>query len=112
MPTNSSKFDLVCKLAMALPNVVESTVHGAPSWKLNGKLLACQAVHKSAAADSLLVKVPPSDREQLLSAMPDTYYVTAHYVNAQVVLVRLDQISTKALKSLLKTAWLFMSANK
>ena len=110
MPTNNSQFDLVRKLAMALPNVVESTVHGAPSWKLNGTLLACQAVHKSAEPNSLLIKISPSDREQLLSAMLGTYYVTAHYAKAQVVLVRLDQISSKALRTLLKSAWLFMSA--
>ena len=84
-------------------------MHGAPSWKLNGKLLACEAIHKSAEPNSLLVKVPPADREQLLSDMPGTYYVTSHYVNAQVVLVRLDQIDSKALKSLLKMAWLSLS---
>ena len=110
MPTSNSQFDLVRKLAMALPNVVESTVHGAPSWKLNGKLLACQAVHKSAEPNSLLVKILPADREQLLSAEPDTYYVTEHYVNAPVILVRLDQINSKELKSLIKSACLVVSA--
>ncbi len=109
MPTNNFPFDLVRKLAMTLPNVVEGTVHGAPSWKLNGKLLACQAVHKSAEPNSLLVKMSPADRKQLLSAEPDTYYVTEHYANASVILVRLDQINSKALKSLLKTSWLFLN---
>ena len=94
---------------MKLPHVEESTMHGAPSWKLGGKLLTCPAIHKSAEANSLLVKIAPSERAQLLSTDPGTYYVTDHYRSDPVVLVRLSEIDRKSLQALLKRAWLFVS---
>jgi hypothetical protein len=109
MPRKESEFDLVRKLVMKLPHVEESTIHGAPSWKLSGKLLTCPAIHKSAEPNSLLVKIAPSDRAQLLSTEPGTYYVTDHYPSDSVVLVRLSQIDRKSLQALLKRAWLFLS---
>jgi hypothetical protein len=109
MNTNESEFDLVRKLVMKLPDVEESTIHGAPSWKLRGKLLTCPAIHKSAEPNSLLVKIDPAAREELLSTEPETYYVTDHYLSSSVVLVRLSKIDRKSLQALLKSAWLFVS---
>jgi hypothetical protein len=45
MPRNESRIELVRRLAMQLPDVEEDTLHGAPSWKLNGKLLTCPALY-------------------------------------------------------------------
>jgi hypothetical protein len=105
MATKKSDFDLVRKIAMKLPDVEESTIHGAPSWKLNGKLLTCPAIHKSAEPNSLLVKIAPAEREQLLSTAPDAFYVTDHYGSDSVILVRLAKIDRKALEALLEKAW-------
>jgi hypothetical protein len=102
-------FDLVRRYAMQLPHVEEGTIHGAPSWKLNGKLLACPTIHKSAEPNSLLVKVDPTERTQLLSEKPGTFYITDHYRNDSVVLVRLSKIHSKSLQALLKRAWSFVS---
>lgn len=109
MHQEKSEFDLVRKLAAKLPDVEEGTLHGAPSWKLGGKLLTCHAIHKSAEPNSLLVKIAPSERIQLLSEEPGTYYVTDHYRSATVVLVRLSVIDRKSLEALLQRAWLFVS---
>lgn len=109
MHGNMSELDLVRKLAMRLPDIEESTIHGAPSWKLNGKLLTCPAIHKSAEPNSLLVKVDPAEREELLSTAPETYYVTDHYLSDTVVLVRLSRIDRASLQGLLKRAWHFVS---
>ena len=46
-------FAAVRKLAHELPEVEDSTMHGAPSLKVRGKLLTCMAVHKSAEPGSL-----------------------------------------------------------
>jgi hypothetical protein len=109
MQQNESAYDLVRKLALKLPDVEESTIHGAPSWKVGGKLLTCPAIHKSAEPNSLLVKITTAERLQLLSAKPDTYYVTDHYRQDPIVLVRLSRIDRKSLQALLKRAWLFVS---
>ena len=41
-------FDAVRELAMALTDVEDSTIHGAPSLKVRGRLLTCPAIHRSA----------------------------------------------------------------
>jgi hypothetical protein len=109
MHAREPDLDLVRKLAMKLPGVEESRIHGAPAWKLGGQLLACPAIHSSAEPDSLLVKIAPAECEHLLSTEPDTYYVTAHYRRDPVVLVRLSKIDRKTLQALLKRAWLFVT---
>jgi hypothetical protein len=109
MRRKESEFDLVRKLAMELPDVEEGTIHGAPSWKVGGKLLACPAIHDSAEPNSLLVKIHPEKRIELLSGKSDTYYITNHYRNNPVVLVRLAKIDSKSLQALLKRASLFVT---
>ena len=109
MHSKESGFDLVRKIAMGLSDVEESTIHGSPSWKLHGKVLTCPAIHKSAEPTSLMVKITASEREQLLSTEPGTYYVTDHYLGSPVVLVRLSKIDRRSLQTLLERAWLFVS---
>lgn len=109
MPKKVSGFDLVRQLVMKLPEVTEGTAHGAPAWKLGRTLLACQAIHKSAEPNSLMVKIDPEERTALLSAQPDIYYLTEHYANIAVVLVRLAQINRRELQALLNESWHFVS---
>jgi hypothetical protein len=45
----------------------------------------------------------------LIAANPDTYYLTDHYVNYPVVLVRLSRVHPDALRDLLLMAWRFVS---
>lgn len=85
----------------------ESTVHGAPSLKVRGKLLACISVHKSAEPGSLVVRIDADHRANLIASAPDVYYLTDHYVNFPTVLVRLSRIRIDALKDLLGIAWSF-----
>lgn len=95
---------VVREILMSLPNVQESKIHGHPSFKTRGKLLACPAIHKSTEENSLVVKVPFSERNQLLAENPRRYYVTSHYVKNPVVLVRLSEIDRRSLRSLLQRA--------
>jgi len=104
-------FDVVRELAMALPDVEESTIHGAPSLKVRGRLLACPALHQSAEPGSLAVRISVDQRAELLAAEPRVYYVTEHYKNYPTVLVRLSQVHRDSLRDLLRMAWRFVSAN-
>lgn len=49
-------------------------------------------------------------RDELIAADPDTYYLTDHYLDYPVVLVRLSRIHIDALRDLLGAAWRFVSA--
>src|SRR5438552_951426 len=105
MPKQSATFDLVRALALPLPEVEEGTMYGSPALKLGGRLLTCMAVHKSAEQDSLVVRTDFETREALLAEEPATYYVTHHYLNHPVVLVRLSRIKKDQLHDLLRSAW-------
>ena len=102
-------FNVVREIAKALPDVEESTIHGAPSLKVRGRLLACPALHKSAEPNSLVVRIAFEQRAQFLASEPSVYYLTAHYVNYPAMLVRLPQISLGSLREVLDKAWHYAS---
>jgi hypothetical protein len=110
MPRKKLDLDVVRAIAMALPDVDESTMHGVPSFKVRGKLLACPALHKSADPESLVVRIGLAERTQLIASEPDTYYLTPHYSKYPMVLVRLSHIDQTSLRGLLKKAWSFADA--
>jgi hypothetical protein len=105
-------FETVRKVGLALPNVEDGTMYGSPALKVRGRLLACLAIHKSAEPDSLAVRTDFDQRAALLAEQPDTYYVTDHYVNHPVVLVRLSRIRTDQLQDLLKSGLRFIDAHQ
>lgn len=104
IPTKRLNFGAVRDIALALPGVVESTLHGAPSLKLRGTLLACPALHESAEPDSLVVRIDSRQRAKLIATSPAVYYVTDHYLKHPMVLVRLPAITRKQLQLLLEEA--------
>ena len=70
------------------------------------------AINKSAEPGSLGVRIGFDQREALLAEAPQTYYVTDHYVNYPIVLVRLSQIRIDELRDLLHSAWRFVTSKK
>jgi len=112
MPRKAVAFDDVRRLALALPDVEESTSYGATSFKVRGTMIACQAINKSAEPNSLVVKIPFAQRDDLIAAEPDVYYVTDHYVGYPSVVVRLSRIHPDALRDLLGMALRFASETK
>ena len=112
MRSRALDFDAVRKIAVALPDVEESTIHGAPSLKVRGKLLTCPAIHQSAEPNTLAVRIGFDQRAELMANEPEIYYVTDHYVNYPTVLVRLQRIHHDALRDLLGMAWKFVTAQK
>ena len=105
MRSKTLDFDVVREIAMALPDVEESTIHGAPSLKVRGRLLTCPALHRSAEPNTLAVRIGLDQRAELIAAQPDVYYVTDHYVNYPMILIRLPQIDRTFLRELLAEAW-------
>jgi hypothetical protein len=99
----------VRELALALPEVVDSSTLRGIAYKARGKLLACKAIHRSAEPETLMVRVAAADRDRLIDAEPDSYYVTAHYLPHASVLVRLANIDRKGLQGLLELAWKFVT---
>ena len=101
-------FDTVRELGCALTDVVDGTAYGAPALKLSGKLLACVPTNKSADANSIVVRIDPEQRAELLRQDPNVYYITDHYAPHPTVLVRLSKIGRADLKALLRDAHRFV----
>jgi hypothetical protein len=102
-------FAAVRKLALALPEVKESTAYGSPAFKARGKMLACIAINKSAEPGSLVVMIDLEQRAALLAESPDVYYLTGHYAPYPCVLVRLSKVHKDAMRDLLGGAWRFVT---
>jgi len=110
MPRKTVSFDTVREIGLALPDVEEGTTYGSPALKVGGKMFACLAIHRSADPDSLAIRLDFEQRDELIAEDPKTYYLTDHYVDYPVVLVRLARVRHDALRDLLMMAWRFVSA--
>ena len=104
------RFAGVRKLGLALPDVEQATMYGAPALKLRGHMFACMASHKSAEPNTLVVVVGFDQRDELIAADPNTFYLKDHYVNYPSVLVRLSRIAPHALRDLLLKGWRFTAS--
>ena len=107
MSPKSVTFDVARSLGAELPFVAASA-GSRMALKIKGRILACQAVHKSAEPDSLMVCIGPERRDALLAQDPLACYLTRHYEPYPVVLVRLPQVSRAYLRGLLAEAWEFV----
>jgi hypothetical protein len=112
MPGTKVTFDMVREICLALPEVEEGTMYGSPALKVHRKLLTCLANHKSAEPQSLAVRIDFDQRARLLADEPETFYLTDHYLDYPVVLVRLSRIRIDQLRDLLGSAWRFVTAQK
>lgn len=90
------------KVALALPGTEESTSYGTPSVKVKGKILSRL---RTEAEGGLALVCDFVDREILLQAEPDVFYLTDHYHNYPMVLIRLERIRHEALIDLVQRAW-------
>lgn len=93
-------FNQVRKIALSLENVEESTSYGTPAFKSAGKLLA----RLREDGDSLVVGTTFEERQEMMDADPETYYITDHYLKYPWILVRLSRVSSDALRDLLSRA--------
>ena len=103
------RFDDARKLALALPEVEESSSYGRPAFKVRGKLVACRRQDDHRV---LVLRVDPAELELMLRARPETFFVTPHYAGYPYVLVRLDEVGADELRELLTDAWLMQAPKR
>ena len=94
-------FDTVRQIAKTLPGAEESTSYGTPAFKVKGKLFA--RLHQD--GESLVIGVDFEAREEMMSAEPEKFYITDHYLNYPWMLVRLSKVRPDELKDLLIGSW-------
>jgi hypothetical protein len=92
-------------VGLALPGVEAATKYdGSPVLKAAGCFMAGLATHPSAEPETLVVRFPIEDREQLLEDAPEIYYVTDYYGSYPLVLARLSRLDDDALRDLLSVS--------
>jgi hypothetical protein len=93
-------FKDVRKMALALDGVEEGTSYGTAAFKTRGKLIA----RLKEDGESLVVGTTFEERDEMMAADPETYYITDHYLKYPWMLVRLPKVHPDAMRDLLKGA--------
>jgi hypothetical protein len=96
-------FDDVRALARKLPGVEDSTSYGTAALKVRGKLMV--RLHQDQDLDCFVLRTELLDREMLLEAAPDVFFITDHYRDYPWILVRFGTVDKRALPELLERAW-------
>ena len=94
-------FQDVAAVACKLPEVEISKSTGAPSLIVRGKMMA----RLLEDGQTLVLRTGLPDRQILIQADPDTFFITGQYTNYPLVLVRLGRVSREALPDLIERAW-------
>ena len=101
-------FKDVRKMALTMEGVAESTSYGTAAFKVRGKLVA----RLKEDGESLVVGATFEEREEMMRAEPEAYYITDHYLKYPWVLVRLSKVHPDAMRDLLKGAVRLALASK
>ncbi|HEV3484423.1 MAG TPA: hypothetical protein VG106_03375 [Vicinamibacterales bacterium] len=109
MPSKSIDFDTVQQIGLELPGVQEGTKWGQRALTVGTRFLTCRAMHRSAEPESIVLVVGFEERAQLIAAHPETFYITDHYINYPVVLVRLQRITRTRLRDVLTLGTRFVT---
>src|SRR5438105_3436849 len=94
-------FDTVRQIAQTLPGAEESTSYGTPAFKVRKKLFARQ--HQD--GESLVIGVDFEEREEMIVAAPEKFYITDHYLNYPYMLLRMSKVNDDELRDLLIGSW-------
>jgi len=103
------RWEQVCELAREYPGVEAGESHKTPAIKLKGRLLARL---RTEAEGALAIRCDFLDRQILLQAAPEVFFVTDHYRAYPMILVRLERIGKAELASLIERAWRFVAPAK
>ncbi|HTL00066.1 MAG TPA: MmcQ/YjbR family DNA-binding protein [Pseudomonadales bacterium] len=102
MTDAAQTYERICALALQLPGVELGTSYGTPAIKVKGKLMARL---RSEAEGGLALRCDFLERQMLLQAAPEAFYLTPHYQDYPMILIKLDEVRTDALPDLIERAW-------
>ena len=93
--------ETVRQIALALPDTVERPSYGTLGFFVKKTLFARMLED----GERVVVKMDFDQREMLMQAKPEVYFITDHYLDYPMLIVRLSKVSKSALKELLQGAW-------
>jgi hypothetical protein len=96
-----ASYEDVRRIALALPEVEESTWFGTPSFKVRKKSFS----RLWEDGETLVLRCNLFERGYLLEDFPEVFYITDHYRDYPAVLVRLAAIPLDQLRERVEAAW-------
>lgn len=92
---------MVRELALQFPGATEGTSYGTPAFRVGKNLFA----RKHQDGESLVIRIDPDERAMRMRTDPETFYITDHYLNYPLMLIRLSTVDAEDLRDLLEDAW-------
>jgi hypothetical protein len=102
-------WDDVREIVSGFPEV-EASTQGRPSWRVRGKLFAWEARERDGGG--LAVRVDREDKQLIVDASPDVYFLSPHYQGYPGVQIRLERIDREELRARLEDAWLIQAPKR
>jgi len=102
-------YERYLKLALALPGAEQATSYGTAAIKIRGKLLSRW---RTEAEGALAIRCEFLDSEILLQTQPEVFFLTDHYANYPMILLRLEKVSRETLMDVTERAWRLVAPAK
>ncbi|MFF7147391.1 MmcQ/YjbR family DNA-binding protein [Streptomyces griseoaurantiacus] len=92
----------VRRIALSLPDTVEKTAWSMPTFRVAGKMFATLPEDET----SLAVRCPKTERDELVLAEPDKFWIAGHEASFAWVRARLAALEDEAeLRDILADSW-------
>ena len=102
-------FTKLVKIALKFPGVEEGRSYGTPALKVKGKFLARL---RTEAEGGLAIHCDFVEREMLMQAEPEVFFITDHYKDSPMVLIDLQKVRWDAMPYLIEQAWRTVASPK
>jgi hypothetical protein len=89
------------EIALSLPEAEEGKSYGTAAFRVGKKFFA----RLREDGETLVVRVDLDEREVLMQANPEAFYITDHYQGYPLMLVRLPAVSRDELRERLEESW-------
>ena len=98
---NASDVETLRRIALSFPGVEEGTSYGTLAFRVSKEFL-CRMKEDG---ESLAIRMDFAEREMLIEGEPETFYITDHYRNYDMVLIHLSKVHSEELKRIFSNAW-------
>lgn len=110
MPAAITKsYERYLKVALALPGAEVSRSYGTPAVKIRGKILSRW---RTEAEGALAIRCDFLDRQILLQTQQNVFFLTDHYLNYPMILMRIEKASRDVLIDVVERAWRLVAPDK
>jgi hypothetical protein len=97
------------QIALSMPAAESSTSYGTSAVKVRGKLMSRW---RTEAEGALAIRCDFLDRQILLLAQPEVFFLTDHYRDYPMILMRLEKASKTTMSEAVERAWRLVAPAK